>query len=337
MSRPYKLSEIQAVIGGEIVGNRDLLIYAVAGLEEATEKDLSFLANPRYTSLVPKTKACAVILPKGAPMPPSGNAIIHEEPSYAFQKLIEAYKQALPPFSYFKGVHKSAFVDEGATLKEGVTVSPFAVIEKGAEVGEGTFIGSHVYIGPSVKIGKNCWIHPNVSLREGTILGDRVILQPGVVVGSCGFGFIPDATGKYQKLDQLGAVRIGNDVEIGAGTTIDRARFAETTIGDGTKIDNLVQIAHNVTIGKNCILVSGVAIAGSTLLEDNVILMAKVAVNGHLKIVKNTRVSACSVVQKSIREPGDYGGFPLVPMNTFKRNYVAAKDLATRFQDLEKR
>jgi UDP-3-O-[3-hydroxymyristoyl] glucosamine N-acyltransferase len=336
MSRPFSLAEIQQVIGGEIVGNRDLLIFGVAGLEEAGAQELSFLANPRYASHLAKTAAGAVIIPPDASLPPSGNAIKHENPSLAFQKLIEAYKKTLPPMSHFKGIHPLAFVAEGVALGLNVTISPFAVIEKGAKIGDGTFVGSHTYVGPQATVGKECWIHPHVTLREGVIVGDRVILQPGAVIGSCGFGYLTDGEGKHKKLDQLGNVTLGDDVEIGANTTIDRARFATTDIGAGTKVDNLVQIAHNVWIGKHCILVSGTAVAGSSKLEDHVILMGRVAVNGHLTIVSQTRVAACGVVQKTIRESGDYGGFPLVPIKTFHRNYVVAKELGKRIQDLEK-
>ena len=336
MSRPFSLSEIQQVIGGEIVGDRDLLIFGVAGLEEAGDKELSFLANPRYASLLSKTAAGAVIIPPDASLPPSGNAIRHENPSLAFQKLIEAYKRTLPPMSHFSGVHPLAFVAEGVSLGVNVTISPFAVIEKGAEIGDGTFVGSHTYMGPMAKLGKNCWIHPHVTIREGVHVGDRVIIQPGAVIGSDGFGYFTDSEGKHQKLDQLGSVTLADDVEIGASTTIDRARFAMTHVGAGTKIDNLVQVAHNVTMGKHCIIVSGSAIAGSTRLGDHVILMGRVAVNGHCSIVSKTRVAACGVVQKDIREPGDYGGFPLVPIKTFHRNYVVAKELGKRIQDLEK-
>ena len=336
MTRPFKLSEIQAVIGGEIVGNPDLPISGVAGLDEASEKELSFLSNPRYTSLVSKTAAGAVILPKGGPLPPSGNAIFHDNPSAAFQKLIATYKQTMPPQSYFKGISPLAYVAEGAKLEEGVTLCPFAVIEKGAVIGKGSFIGSHTYVGPSSKIGEDCWIHPHVTIREGVVLGNRVILQPGAVIGSCGFGFLPDADGNYQKLDQLGSVAIGDDVEVGANTTIDRARFAKTEIGAGTKIDNLAQIGHNVKLGKRNIVVSGVGIAGSTETGDNVVLMAKTAVNGHLKIAANTKFAACSVIAQSVTESGEYGGYPLTTLKAFRRNYVVGTKLADRIQRIEK-
>ena len=336
MTRPFKLSDIHAVIGGEIVGNPDLLIYGVAGLDEASEKELSFLANPRYTPHVQKTKAGAVILPEGGALPPSGNAIIHENPSLAFQTLLTAYKQTLPPQSYFKGISPLSSIAEGVNLSEGVTVCPFAVIEKGAVIGKGSFIGSHTYIGPEVKIGEKCWVHPHVTIREGVIIGNRVILQPGAVIGSCGFGFLPDAEGHYQKLDQLGTVSIGDDVEVGANTTIDRARFAKTDIGSGTKIDNLVQIGHNVKLGKDNIVVSGTGIAGSTETENNVVFMAKTAVNGHLKIVKDTKFAACSVIAQSVTESGEYGGYPLVPLKIFRRNYIIATKLAEKILKLEK-
>jgi len=334
--RSFKLSDIHAVIGGEMVGNPNLPISGVAGLEEATEKELSFLSNPRYTSLVSKTAAGAVILPKGGPLPPSGNAIFHDNPSAAFQTLINTYKQTLPPQSHFKGISPLAYVAEGAKLEEGVTVAPFAVIEKGAVIGKHSFIGAHSYVGPSAMIGEDCWIHPHVTVREGVIIGNRVILQPGAVIGSCGFGFLPDSEGNYHKLDQLGTVAIGDDVEVGANTTIDRARFAKTDIQAGSKIDNLVQIAHNVKLGKRNIVVSGTGIAGSTESGDDVVFMAKTAVNGHLKIAAKSRFAACSVIAQSVTESGEYGGYPLVPLKTFRRNYIVGTKLADKFAQIEK-
>jgi len=192
-----------------------------------------------------------------------------------------------------------------------------------------------VYVGPQSTIGMDCTLHPHSVVREATVIGNRVILQPGAVIGSCGYGYLTDRSGHHTKLDQLGNVVIGDDVEVGANTTIDRARFQSTSVQEGTKIDNLVQIAHNVEIGKHNLIVAQVGIAGSTKIDDHVVLGGKVAVNGHIHIGKGVRVAACSGISKSLPEAGDYGGVPVQPLAEYNRNTVYLRRVGELFQRLK--
>ncbi len=332
----YSLEELAKKTGCTLVGNPQALITGVADLESATEGDISFLTNMRYHGAMLRSQAGAIVIKEGIERPSHKNYLISENPDKAFQELIELYRTNRAPRSYFTGIHPTAVIHPTAQVADGVTICPYVVIDGNVQIGQGTFIGAGTTIGADVSIGKECVIYQQVTLREACVIGDRVVIQPGAVIGSCGYGFTMDKEGRHIKLNQVGTCVIEDDVEIGANTTIDRARFKATTIGQGTKIDNLVQIAHGVGIGKHCLIIGQAGIAGSTTLGNHVILAGKVAVNGHIKITDQVIVAACSGVSKSITKPGRYGGVPAVELSQYNKNQVLLKNIESFVEDLKK-
>jgi UDP-3-O-[3-hydroxymyristoyl] glucosamine N-acyltransferase len=330
MKKCLRADELASVIGARLEGDPSKIISGVNDLVHADNTQVSFFANPRYHKEMMESGAGAIIMDPIASRGKSTTYLLHSDPTVAFQKAMHIFLPSDEAFSAFTGIHPTAVVHKTAVIEEGVTLCPYAVIDAGVRIGKNTFIGSHVYIGPRSSIGTSSVIHPHVVVREDSQIGDNVIIQPGAVIGSCGFGYSTDNTGKHTKLEQIGNVVIENDVEIGANTTIDRARFKSTQIGVGTKIDNLVQIAHNVEIGFNSIIISQVGIAGSTKIGNFVVLAGKVAVNGHIEICDKVRVAACSGVSKSIVNPGDYGGLPAQPLAEYNRFAVQLRRLCKK-------
>jgi UDP-3-O-[3-hydroxymyristoyl] glucosamine N-acyltransferase len=278
------LSELARWVDGDIVrGEIDMSLTGMAALDAAVQGDVSFLGNQKYHSQFLTTQASAVIVPQGVSDGSKRTALIAvENPSLAFAIVVRHFAAATRKFK--PGIHPQAFVDPSAVLDpEKTRVQAGAVIMAGVTVGDGSDIGPNVVIGDDVTIGRDCRIMANVSIRERCVLGDRVFLQPGAVIGSDGYGY-EHSEGRHVKIDQVGIVEIHDDVEIGANSTIDRARFGKTIIGEGTKIDNLVQIGHNVVLGKHCLIVAQVGMAGSSQCGDNVILGGQVGVGGHVKI-----------------------------------------------------
>lgn len=308
-----RLDEVVALVGGTLfAGDPSTRLNGVATLEEAGSSDLTFFGVAKYRKQFEETKAGAVLVTRDVTDGPEGVGLIQvDDPSLALAALAQKAVEVAQAFE--PGVRPGAFVDSSAQVDETAAVQPGAVVEAGAIVGAGTEICAGAVIGKGAKIGANCRIYQNATVREGCILGDRVILQPGVVVGSDGFGYV-FAGGRHQKVPQIGIVVVEDDVEIGANSCIDRARFGKTIIGEGTKIDNLVQIAHNVQIGKHCVVVALSGVAGSSKLNDHVTLGAQVGINGHIEIAEGVRVAGQSGVQKSITEPGDYFGLPAKPL-----------------------
>ena len=338
-----KLKEIAEMIGGEVQGDGEVVISGASGIKEAKEGELTFLANPKYAPLLESTKASAVVVEKGLELETDKPLIRVENPSLAFSRLISL--AGPPPPSFPPGVHKSAVVSEKATLGEGVSVGPFAVIEEGAVIGDRTIIRSGVYVGHETTIGRDCHLFPNVTIRERCIIGDRVIIHAGTVIGGDGFGYIA-VKGVHHKIPQIGTVVIEDDVEIGSNVTIDRARFDRTIVRKGTKIDNLVQIAHNCEIGENSIIVAQVGISGSTSVGKNVILAGQVGVVGHVTIGDNTIIGAKGGVSKNIPANSFYIGIPAMENKEFKKSHAAfarlplfvskIKELGNKVRSLEK-
>jgi UDP-3-O-[3-hydroxymyristoyl] glucosamine N-acyltransferase len=309
------VGEIAKFLGGELIGDPDLVIKGLSGVGEAQPGDLTFIANPKYFPLIDKTKATAIICP--LTMTALGRVLIRvENPSLAFAKAVTLFLGE--PVPLCQGIHPTAIISPAAKLGKGVAVGPYAVIEKGACLGERSIVGSNSYIGYDVTVGADCLVYPNVVIREQSVLGNRVVVHSGTVIGADGFGYV-NVDGRHQKIPQVGIVEIQDDVEIGANVTVDRARFDKTVIGSGTKIDNLVQIAHNVRIGKNCIIISQVGISGSSVLEDNVILAGQVGLAGHLTIGAGAVVAAKSGVSNSIAAGEVYWGYPAKPQQEARR------------------
>jgi UDP-3-O-[3-hydroxymyristoyl] glucosamine N-acyltransferase len=342
--KPFTLATLATLTNCQLVGDPQYIISGIADLETATPQDASFFSNARYQQAMKNSHAGVIFIDRQTPLIEGKNYLISDQPSQAFQQFIDTLFPPRPSPSGFKGIHPSAVIHETAQLEEGVSVGPHAVIDEGVKIGTGTFIGAGVYIGPDTIIGSSCLIHPHVTIREGCQIGQRVIIQPGAVIGSCGFGYITDKQGKHIKLNQVGNVVIEDDVEIGANTTIDRARFKSTRVGQGSKIDNLVQLGHGVIIGPHNIIVAQTGIAGSSSTGRYVVLAGQVAVAGHLHLDDGVTVTGKSGITKSL-STGKYGGIPAIALDEYNRNQVflrniekyvkQLKDLAKRLEKLE--
>lgn len=334
------VDELADLIGGRrLRGDGSHVLTGFAALDVAGPGDISFFGNAKYAGQLATTKAGAVMLADEAVEAPDDTALLLvENPVIAFDVIVRRYGVAKPAF--VAGVHASAVIGDAATLDiSKVSVGANAVIGDGAAIGDGSRIGAGVVVGEKVVIGEDCEIAPNVSLREGTVIGDRVIIHSGAVIGADGYGF-EFVEGCHCKIEQLGIVRIDSDVEIGANTTIDRARFGETVIGEGTKIDNQVQIGHNVVVGKHCLIVAQVGIAGSTVLGDYVTLAARAGIGGHLKLGSKSTVGGKSGLITDLPEGETYFGYPAKPMKEDLRMQMRIKQLGrffTRVKEVEAR
>lgn len=320
------VSEIAARVKGELDGDGARIIRRVAGIRNAGEGDLTFIANSRYASEVENTQASAVVVPRNWDKPCGSPAMIRvDDPDKAFAQAAEFF--APPPIEVEPGVHAVAVVADDTTLGEGVSVGPFCVIESGARIGAGTVLSAGCYVGHRVSIGEQCKLYPGVSIREDCRMGNRNILHNGVVIGSDGFGYTVDEKGVRHKIPQIGIVVIGDDVEIGANTTIDRARFGETRIGNGVKIDNLVQIAHNCIIGDHTVVVAQTGIAGSAAIGKYVILAGQSAVTGHVKVGDRVVLTGQSGISKDTPPGAIMRGSPAVPMNQMMKEVALVRRL----------
>lgn len=335
------LDELAEELGGVVIGDGSTVIRGVAGIREAQPGDITFLANSRYDSYLEQTRASAVICSRDhhtAPVP----LLQVDNPYLAFQQVVRVFRPEL--YRPLPGVHATAVVSPAATLGEGASIGAYCIVEAGARIGARTVVMPGGYIGVQATLGDDCVLYPRVTIREECVIGHRCVMHPGVVIGADGFGFAFDA-GRYHKVPQVGIVWIGDDVEIGANTTIDRATTDATRIGDGTKIDNLVQIGHNVVIGKHCIIVAQVGISGSTELADYVTLGGQAGVIGHVQIGRGVQVGGQSGVTKSVPENTTVFGTPAVPIGMFKRInayiqrlpqlFQRTKELETRLEKIE--
>jgi len=300
---------------GKLIGDPGLKITGVASLAEAENGDVSFYSDPRYAAQLRKTRATAVFVAVDFGEEISAAQIRVRNPSQAFERAV--LKFAANPIAFAPGIHPTAIIDPSAQVGAGVSIQPHVVIEAGARIGDNTHIGAHSYVGHETVIGTDCKVYPRVTIRERTQIGSHVIIHSGAVIGADGFGF-ELVNGRHQKIPQLGIVQIDDDVEIGANTTIDRARFGRTWIQAGVKIDNLVQIAHNVVVGRNSVIAAQAGISGSTKIGENVMIAGQVGVVGHLEVGDNTMIAAQSGIPKSV-SGGVWFGSPAVPLDDAKR------------------
>lgn len=323
------LSEIASQLGLELTG-QDMEIKGVSTLEEAGPDQISFLANPKYIPMLKTTRAgCVLVEPEHAHKVKI--ALISQNPYLDFARVMQIFAV---PQGFAQDARDAACIHPSADIHASANIHPMAFIGSGASIGSGTLVFPFVYIGENVSVGSDCVIYPNVSIMAGCSIGDRVIVHSGAVIGSDGFGFVETPQGR-KKIPQLGNVVIENDVEIGANTTIDRATLGRTVIGQGVKIDNLVQVAHNVQVGEHSVLVSQVGISGSSILEDHVILGGQAGVAGHLKIGRKSRVAAKSGVGKDIPPETDCGGIPAMNHTTFLKNAVLMPKLPQAFKRIK--
>lgn len=335
--REFTLAELAEKTSARLVGNPEVIISGVDTLEEATPRDASFLANPRYNEAMKQSKAGVICIAPDTPLIESKNYLISISPSLTFQTIAHLLLSSQKK-SAFQGIHPTAVIHPSALIGQNVMIGPYAVIDQGCIIGEETSIGPHVSVGYDVAIGKNCVLHPSSVVREQCRLGDRVILQPGAIIGSCGFGYLLDAKGTYQKLEQLGIVILEDDVEIGANTTIDRSRFKETIVRKGSKIDNLCQIAHNVEIGAHNVIAAQTGIAGSSKTGKYVMFGGQVGVVGHVEVDDEVMVATRGGVSKSLKK-GKYRGSPAIPIQEYNRQEVHVRKLeeyVSRIKELQK-
>jgi len=334
------LEELAKITGGTIAhGDASLPITGFSSIQDAEPGDITFLGSSRYAPALKKSRATAVLTDVETQELPEGMAVIRvSDPTLKFTLIVQAFgpqKRAFKP-----GIHPTAVVSPEAELDPtAVEVGAHVVIEGGVKIGAGSSIRSGSYIAEGVVLGEGCLIHANVTIKEYCKLGNRVIIHSGSVIGSDGFGY-EFKDGRHHKIDQVGIVQIDDDVEVGSCTTIDRAKFGRTWIGEGTKIDNLVQVAHNVVVGKHCILVAQCGIAGSTHLGNYVTIAAQTGVVGHLQIADQVLVLARSGVTKNLTTPGGYVGFPARPLMEGRRVMATQgklPDMVEKVKELEKK
>lgn len=338
---PVALSELIAALGGDLLGVAELRIARIAPLDEADEASISFLANPRYQAQLATTRAaCVIVAPALAQAAAArGAAIVTPDPYLYFARLTQWWAQRVRPAAQ-AGVHATAVVSPDAQIGQGVEIGPLAVVEAGAVIGDGARIGAHCVIERDAHVGAGTRLAPRVVLGYGCRIGARGIVHSGVVIGADGFGFAPSKQG-YVKIEQLGFVVIGDDVEIGANTCIDRGALADTVIEDGVKLDNLIQIAHNVRIGRNTAMAGCGAIAGSTTVGANCTIGGAANIIGHLNIVDGVHITACTLVTRDITQPGAYSGaYPFEDNASWQKNAATLRQLHSlreRVRALEKK
>lgn len=320
------LVELAERVGGELEGDGDIAIHSVAGLLEASEGQISFFSNAKYRKLLLSTSASGVLVPQDWSEAVVNTTLIRvENPDAAFAEVCRLF--CPPPVSYPPGIHTSAVIADSAQLGKELHIGPHVVIDEGAVIGDRCVLLAGALVSRQAQLGEDSLMHAGAVLRENVVVGKRAILHNHVVIGSDGFGYTVNADGSRTKVPQVGIVRVGDDVEIGAHTCVDRARFGETRIGNGVKIDNLVQIAHNVVIGDHAVLVSQVGISGSTVVGANAILAGQVGVAGHLTIGKKAVVGAQGGVTKDV-EPGTYvWGTPATEFKKYSKSLSNIKRL----------
>jgi UDP-3-O-[3-hydroxymyristoyl] glucosamine N-acyltransferase len=335
------LGEIAGRLGGELIGDPAAGIDAVGPLESATASTISFLANPLYEKQLASSRAgCVIVAPAFKEAATArGAAIVTPDPYLYFARLTQWWAARTRPLP-LPGIHPSAQVDPAAEVGAHASIGAFAVVEAGASLGAGVTVGAHAFVGRDCRVGAGTRLAPRATLMFETVLGERCFVQSGAVIGADGFGFAPDA-GRWEKIEQLGRVQIGDDVEIGANSCIDRGAAGDTVIADGVKIDNLVQIGHNVKIGAHTAIAGCVGIAGSATIGAHCMVGGGVGINGHLSIADRVVITAATQVTRSIAKAGVYSGlFPFDDNASWEKNAATLRNLHAlreRVRALEKK
>ncbi|PIF02559.1 MAG: UDP-3-O-(3-hydroxymyristoyl)glucosamine N-acyltransferase [Paludibacter sp.] len=323
----FNAQQIADFLKGELVGNPEVKLSGFATLEKAKPNELTFLSNPKYTQFIYKTNAGAVLVNNDfEPEKEIKATLIKVKNAYeslaGLLKLVETYRPKK------KGISQQAVIEDSAKTGKDVYIAPFVYIGEGVKIGENVRLDASVYVGDNVTIGNNTEIHAGVKIEKDCVIGKNCILQAGCVIGSDGFGFAPTEDGSYEKIPQIGNVVLEDDVEVGANTTIDRATFGSTTICQGVKLDNLVQVAHNVVIGKNTVMAGQTGVAGSTKIGEQCILGGQVGVAGHLEIADKCSFGAQTGIPSSIKKKGSImQGYPAIEIGTFRRASIVYKNL----------
>ena len=333
----FTLGQLAQRLGASLSGDANLPIHGLAALQDAGPGQLSFLANPQYRKYLATSQAAAVLLTAADAEGFSGNALVVANPYLAYGRLSHLFDRK--PMAA-AGVHSSAIIAADAQVDPSASIGPGVVIEAGARIASGVTIGAYCVIGARSLIGENGWLAPRVTLYHDVRIGRRVVIQSGVVIGGEGFGFANE-NGVWQKIAQIGGVSIGDDVEIGANTTIDRGALADTIIGNGVKLDNQIMIAHNVQVGDHTAMAGCVGISGSTKIGKHCMIAGGVGMVGHIDVCDNVFVTGMTMVTRSISEPGAYSsGTAMQPAAEWKKSVARLRqldDLARRLQQLEKR
>ncbi len=333
----FRLAEIVARFGGELLGDADVVVRQVGTLSGAAPGEISFLAHPKYRGELAATRASAVIVPENERAATGLPRIVCRDP-YAYFARVSTLFNAPPPI--VPGVHPTAVVSPDAAIAASARVGPGCVVERGARIGDGVALEAGCFVGEEATIGAASRLYPRVTVYARCVVGARVVVHAGVVIGADGFGFAPDG-GAWIKIPQIGRVLIGDDVEIGANTTIDRGAIDDTVIEDGVKIDNQVQIGHNCRIGAHTAIAGCVGIAGSTRIGRHCMIGGGAMIGGHLEIADRVVITATSAVAKTITEPGQYGsGFPAAEAGEWRRTVALVKNLrrlADKVRELERR
>lgn len=336
----FSAQQIAALLGGKIAGDANRQVWDVGSIESAKEGQLTFLCDAKYLPHLSQTGASVVLMTDSIEFSGSTNATLIrvENARAAMGQLLALVAKAMNPAK--QGIEQPSFISEGVTVPEDAYIGAFAYIGKNVQLGKGVQIYPHVYVGDNVKIGDNTILYSGVKVYYNCVVGNDCILHAGVVIGSDGFGFEPDAKGVNQKLPQIGNVIIEDDVEIGANTTVDRAMMGSTIVHRNAKIDNLVQVAHNVEVGESTFLCAQVGIAGSSKIGGHCILAGQVGVAGHLEIADNCIFGAQSGIPSHVRKAGMYQGSPIIDAMNWRRSIVGFKnlpDIMKRLQELEKK
>ncbi|QXI48980.1 UDP-3-O-(3-hydroxymyristoyl)glucosamine N-acyltransferase [Pseudomonas anuradhapurensis] len=337
MTVTMTLGQLAEALGATLKGPEALQITGLATLQEAGPGQLSFLANPQYRKYLDISQAAAVLLKAADAEGFAGNALIVADPYLAYARISHLFD---PKPKAVAGIHPSAVVAEDAQVDASASIGPFAVIESGARIGANVSVGAHCVVGARCVIGEGGWLAPRVTLYHDVTIGKRVVIQSGAVIGGEGFGFANEK-GVWRKIAQIGGVTIGDDVEIGVNTAVDRGALSDTRIADGVKLDNQIQIAHNVQIGEHTAMAACVGISGSTRIGKHCTIAGGVGMVGHIDVCDNVFVSGMTMVTRSITEPGAYSsGTAMQPLAEWRKSAARIRhldDMAKRLQQLEKR
>ena len=335
----FSAEQIAGILNGEVVGNTEITVKVLSKIEEGTEGTLSFLSNPKYEEYIYTTGASICIVNNTfSPIKelPSNLTLVKVEDAYScFAKLLEFYDQMRKKEPK---IESPSYISESATIGSDLYLGAFGYIGDGSKIGDNVVIYPHVYIGENVIIGDNCVLHPGATVYADCILGNSCTIHAGTIIGADGFGFAPNENGEFQKIPQIGNVVIEDNVEIGSNCTIDRATMGSTIIRKGVKLDNLVQVAHNVEIGKNTVMAAQVGVAGSAKIGENVMIGGQAGISGHIHIADGTKIVAQSGIPNTIRKADTLMGSPGIPLEDFKKSYFGFRKLPQilkRLQELE--